>query len=124
MQQTLATDYELVCAVADMVSAHGTHDFQASTGVSQTLAQFCGLQVFFENQLPVQITAHDIDVVIGAKVPPQELKDWLVGPGHRMVHVAGNANYTLTFRKGDTSSLAAWQARLLSFVVATTRRVA
>lgn len=124
MQQPLAIQYDLVCAVADMVSAHGTHDFSCGDDGAQTQAAFYGLNVYFVGQLPVRLTAHDLELIITAKVPAQNLDEWLGGENHRLVHALGNAEYTLTFRNGDISTLQNWRDKLDGFVASTTRKVA
>lgn len=116
MQHHLSSHYECTWDVADLVATHGARDV-GQNGFS--VAELCGLRVYFENDLPVRLTGVGLDMTLDRIMASQPFEMVLKGRPFLSVHNLANAHYTLCFRRGDLTVLKTWTDRIAAFVKAT-----
>lgn len=119
MQHTLATQYELAWAVADMVATHGTHDFRSGDGGVHRVIWLCGVKIYVEDHLPVRFVGADLDLTLIRDTKAVPYAAALAGPGLRTIHEIAGAAYTLRFDRGDINALRAAHDELVAFIAAT-----
>lgn len=119
MQHHLLVQYETAWAVADLVTAHGCHDFRSVGDEVRTVVTLCGLSVVFDGQMPMHFTAIDLDLTLVREVSAQDFGQWLKTPELHEMRRLVDDRYTLRFDRGSLGVLMEWRARLEAFATAT-----